>query len=298
MRFHIVDVFAEAPLEGNQLAVFEDAGGLDAGTMQAIAREMNFSETTFVTRRAAGRAAVRIFTPGEELPFAGHPTLGTASVLAAGESAIVLELGAGDVPVRFEAGVGWMTPPRATLGERIAPALAAELVGLDAAELELEHPPVVVTCGPTFALIFVRTLNALTRIEVRADLLRRHAALGAPFVVCEAGYAPGRLAARMLFHDGVAVREDPATGSANTCLAYYLASRGLSGHFAVDQGIEIERPSRIHLQLGRRIEIGGKTCAVAEGAFRVRAAGSTESAAAAVSAGRPRGGAAPRRATI
>jgi trans-2,3-dihydro-3-hydroxyanthranilate isomerase len=267
MHFHIVDVFAEAPLEGNQLAVFENAAGLDARRMQAIAHEMNFSETTFVTGRAPGRATVRIFTPGTELPFAGHPTLGTAWVLAGGAREIVLELGAGDVVVRFDEGRAVMTPPPASFGPAISGELAAELIGLNPADLDPARTPVVSTCGPTFALIFVRTLEALKRIRVRADLLAMHAALGSPFVITEAGYAPGHLGARMVFDDGIAVREDPATGSANTCLANYLAARGMRGRYVVDQGVEIKRPSRLYLDLGERIEVGGKVHAVAEGEF-------------------------------
>lgn len=270
MHFNIVDVFAEAPFQGNQLAVFSDAAGLDARAMQAVAHEMNFSETTFVTGRAPGRATVRIFTPGKELPFAGHPTLGTAWVLAGGEREIVLELAAGDVAVRFDEGRAWMTPPPASLGAAIPPDLAAELIGLDAAELDSAHAPVVSTCGPTFALIFVRTLESLERIRVHADMLERHAALGSPFVISAAGYEPGHLAARMVFDDGIAVREDPATGSANTCLAYYLAARGRRGRFVVDQGVEIKRPSRIYLDIGARIEVGGKVFAVADGALVAR----------------------------
>jgi trans-2,3-dihydro-3-hydroxyanthranilate isomerase len=265
MHFHIVDVFAEAPLEGNQLAVFTDAAGLDATRMQAIAQEMNFSETTFVTGRAPGRAAVRIFEPGRELPFAGHPTLGTAWVLAGGAREIVLELGAGDVAVRFDEGRAFMTPPPASLGAAISPDLAAELIGLEPADLDPAHTPVVSTCGPTFALIFVRSLEALKRIRTRADLLAKHAAFGSPFVVSEAGYEPGHLGARMVFDDGIAVREDAATGSANSCLAYYLAARGRRGRVVVDQGVEIKRPSRLYLDLGERIEVGGKVHAVAQG---------------------------------
>ena len=116
MELTIVDVFAERPLAGNQLAVVADAGSLTDEAMQDIAREMNFSETTFVTSEADERANVRIFTPAWELPFAGHPTLGTAWVLSGGVGEYTLDLEAGAVPVEFTDGVGWMTPPPVTLG--------------------------------------------------------------------------------------------------------------------------------------------------------------------------------------
>ncbi|MCZ6710218.1 MAG: PhzF family phenazine biosynthesis isomerase, partial [Gammaproteobacteria bacterium] len=115
MKLTIVDVFAESRYSGNQLAVVEDCGGLDSKRMQDIAREMNFSETTFVVSQTDERARVRIFTPETELPFAGHPTLGTAWVLTGGEGAYILDLDVGPVAVRFADGLGWISPPAVTL---------------------------------------------------------------------------------------------------------------------------------------------------------------------------------------
>ena len=114
MKLTIVDVFAEQPLAGNQLAVVQDCGSLSDEGMQAIAREMNFSETTFVMREGDAEADVRIFTPAAELPFAGHPTVGTAWVLSGGAGSITLNLKAGPVPVSFDSGIGWMTPAAGT----------------------------------------------------------------------------------------------------------------------------------------------------------------------------------------
>jgi trans-2,3-dihydro-3-hydroxyanthranilate isomerase len=267
VKLTIVDVFAEARYEGNQLAVVEDAGGLDAGRMQAIAREMNFSETTFVTAQAEDRATVRIFTPNEELPFAGHPTLGTAWVLARGEQVrVVLSLPVGDVPVAFEESLAWLTPPAATAGEPVRPEDAAALLGLDAADLDPDLDPQLVTCGPTFPIVGVKSLAALKRVRVDRDTQQRLGIPGFPFAVCRSGYSPDAdFAARMMFFDGVGMREDPATGSANAAFASYLRDRGVSGRRIVEQGFEIRRPSRIYLAVGESLAVGGRVQPVAEG---------------------------------
>jgi len=266
MKLTIVDVFAEAPYQGNQLAVVEDAASLPATTMQDIAREMNFSETTFVLSQTGQRAEVRIFTPGEELPFAGHPTLGTAWVLSGGRGTITLALAGGDVPVRFDAGVGWLTPPPAVEGDSLAPAQAARLVGLPEADLDAEFDPQVVRCGPTFLIVPLRSLDALKRMRVDLDVQRELGIPGFPFTFCRGGYsADADFAARMQFFDGTGVREDPATGSANAALATYLRRRGITGARVVEQGFEIRRPSRIYLDIGEILAVGGRVQPVAEG---------------------------------
>lgn len=266
MKLTIVDVFAEARYQGNQLAVVEDAAELADDIMQAIAREMNFSETTFVVSQADKRAGVRIFTPGEELPFAGHPTLGTAWVLCSGRGDVTLALAAGDVPVRFEDGVGWLTPPPATEGEAVTPARAAALLGLDEDDLDPELDPQVVQCGPVFAIVGVASLAALKRVRVDLAVQRELGIPGFPFAVCRGGYsADADYAARMQFFDGTGIREDPATGSANAAFAAYLRRRGVSGARIVEQGFEIGRPSRIRLDIGERLAVGGRVQPVAEG---------------------------------
>ena len=270
MKLTIVDVFAEARYQGNQLAVVEDAAALTADTMQAVAREMNFSETTFVTRveptPGGPRATVRIFTPAEELPFAGHPTLGTAWVLSGGTGTATLALGAGDVPVTFEAGLGWLTPPPATAGGHLDPADAATLLGLDTADLDATLPPRIVTCGPTFPIIGVASLAALRRVRVDLATQRSLGIEGFPFAVCREGYsADADFAARLMFFDGTGMREDPATGSANAAFASYLRDRGEAGRRIVEQGFEIGRPSRIHLAVGETLAVGGRVVPVAEG---------------------------------
>jgi trans-2,3-dihydro-3-hydroxyanthranilate isomerase len=266
MKLSIVDVFAEARYQGNQLAVVEDAANLPVDTMQDIAREMNFSETTFVLSRTNGRAAVRIFTPGEELPFAGHPTLGTAWVLSGGRGTIVLSLAAGDVPVRFEDGIGWLTPPPASEGDALDPADAAALLGLEITDLDPQFDAQVVQCGPVFPIIGLASLAALKRMRVNLAVQRELGIPGFPFAFCRGGYsADADFAARMQFFDGTGMREDPATGSANAAFAVYLRNRNITGVRIVEQGFEIRRPSRIHLRIGDGLAVGGRVQPVAEG---------------------------------
>ena len=266
MKFSIVDVFAETRYAGNQLAVIEDAADLTGSAMQLIAREMNFSETTFVTARSEESATVRIFTPAEELPFAGHPTLGTAWVLTRGRGGIALTLQAGRVPVRFEADIGWFTPPPVTEGEAIDTGRAAALLGLRPVDLSPDFDPRVAHCGPVFPLIGVRNLDALKRVRVDLAIQRQLGIPGFPFAFCAGSYSSDAdFAARMQFFDGQGIREDPATGSANAAFASYLRTRGFSGAKIVEQGFEIQRPSRIYLDIGERVAVGGKVWPVVEG---------------------------------
>jgi trans-2,3-dihydro-3-hydroxyanthranilate isomerase len=265
MELSIVDVFAESPFAGNQLAVVRGAAALAPDAMQRIAHEMNYSETTFVTAESKGRATVRIFTPNQELPFAGHPTLGTAWLLAGGRGRVTLELGVGDVTVWFERGIAWMQPPATkALGSAGAHEAAAR-IGLTAADLAADFEPVILECGPQFTVIGVNGLGALRR--ARAPAPPSEPGIGnAPFVVCRGGYhADSDFAARMFFFDGAAMREDPATGSANSAFAYLLSTLGYRGRLTVDQGYEIGRPSRIYLDLGDRTAVGGKVQLIAEG---------------------------------
>ena len=167
MHCSIVDVFAEKPLAGNQLAVVRQRGHMDAATMQAVAREMNFAETTFVVEESDGEARVRIFTAAQESPFAGHPTLGTAWVLGRDRSVYTLELAAGRVSVSFDAsGIAWMQPPPAALGDTLPLNLAAALLGLAEEDVDQSIPCRYAEVGPRFVLIGVQTLDALRRARV------------------------------------------------------------------------------------------------------------------------------------
>ena len=272
MELTIVDVFAERPLAGNQLAVVRDAASLTTDAMQDIAREMNFSETTFVISESADRANVRIFTPAWELPFAGHPTLGTAWVLAGGQGSYTLDLEAGAVPVEFKADVGWMAPPPVTLGDTYPLADTARLIGLHESQLDPDHPVRFAQVGPQFILIGVKDLDALRAAKlneaVHQQLLADGLGVQCVFIFTSEAYgADADYASRMYFHSGN-VREDPATGSANSAFAAYLRDlRGGSFDVVVDQGVEMKRPSRLYLKIGEDLQVGGKTQLVATGSF-------------------------------
>jgi len=277
MKLTIVDVFAEQPLAGNQLAVVRQASALTDTQMQAIALEMNFSETTFVTREEPGRATVRIFTPDYELPFAGHPTLGTAWVLAHEEGSYVLDLPAGPVPVEFDNGTAWMTPPPVKLNSTFPDALAAELIGVSSNDIDSNYPARFAEVGPKFVLIGVNSLAALKKSKLNEIAHQRFLKEGLDvqhvFVFSGDSYGPDAdYASRMYFHSG-SYREDPATGSANCAFAAYLKElkaeegKGDSYEVVVDQGVEINRPSRLYLRIADSIQVGGKVQLVLKGQF-------------------------------
>lgn len=270
MRLDIVDVFAEAPLQGNQLAVVHDAGALSDERMQDIAREMNFSETTFVLNHTAERAKVRIFTPGQELPFAGHPTLGTAWVLGREQGAYTLDLPVGPVGVTFaDDGVCWMTPPMPQTQGSISIEQAAALLDLSSDELNVAFPPALLKIGPEFVFIAVRDDSVLARTGLNAQVRRELLAAGVPvssvFAFCESQATD--YAARMFFDAG-GLREDPATGSANSAFAIYLRDLCAKpvGSYVVAQGDYMLRPSRIYLDIGvDSYRVGGRVQSVVRG---------------------------------
>ncbi|MCR9260974.1 MAG: PhzF family phenazine biosynthesis protein [Pseudomonadaceae bacterium] len=282
LRIVVVDVFAEKPLAGNQLAVVLGAADLTEEQMQLIAREMNFSETTFVLREAADEADVRIFTPASELPFAGHPTLGTAWVLTAGARSITLNLAGGRVPVDFVDGVAWMTPPPVEFKEPIATGDAAALLGLSESDLNSDFSVAVAVVGPGFLLVPLKDLSTLKGARFNLDLLHEMTASGVldksvdgVFAFSSEPYdATADFASRMFFEAGDA-REDPATGSANACFAAYLKAAGggaktVSGaSVVVDQGVEILRPSRLYLNLSEPLQVGGKVQPVLDGVITI-----------------------------
>ncbi|MEM7099249.1 MAG: PhzF family phenazine biosynthesis protein [Pseudomonadota bacterium] len=270
----IVDVFAERPLQGNQLAIVHDASSLTDAQMQAIALETNYSETTFITRSSQGEADVRIFTPTAELPFAGHPTVGTAWELTRGLGSITLNLKVGPVPVVFQDGVGWMIPPPVEFLEPLDRATAANLVELSEADLAEDLPVEIAQVGPKFVIIPVRSLQALRRarlsLDVHTALLSEDNPVLSAFVVCSEPYTEDAdFATRMFFVAG-GLREDPATGSANTAFAAYLRKhRGPLGDVVVDQGFEINRDSRLYLKVEDKIQVGGRVQPVFQGELRI-----------------------------
>jgi len=295
-RFHIVDVFAEALYAGNTLAVVRGAADLDPSTMQRIAREFGFSETTFVTslspvppgaqRASLSEAVVRIFTPAVELPFAGHPTLGTAWVirehLAPGRPAtVVLSLGVGRVPVAFEAEAGgsevaWLTAPEVTLGRTIARERIAPALGLAAAEIATDLPVQHVLAGVEFVHVALTSRAAVAKACFDPRAFAKLAAEGFPrhvYLFAREAESPGvDLHARMLLEDG-GLREDPATGSATACLGAYLLAHGSHGDrfsLRIEQGVEMGRPSLLRLEVtgpsaAAKIRVGGRVFESARG---------------------------------
>ncbi len=282
LPFVQVDVFTSRPLEGNALAVFTDARGLSTEEMQAIARETHLSETTFVLPDPAARPGaptpVRIFTVGHELPFAGHPTLGTAAVLRRGEREVVLALGVGEIPVRFEdragATFGEMRQRDPEFGAVHAREDVARATGLALADLAPDVPVETVSTGVPFTMVPVRRLAALQALRLdlaRAeDYLARTGGGSFYFVARETVDPSARLHARMIFYGG----EDPATGSAAGCCAAWMRRHGLSAPgevVAIEQGLEASRPSRILVRAsgeGERVtdvRVGGNVVEVARG---------------------------------
>ena len=284
---HLVDVFTDRPCAGNQLAVVTGAKGLTTRQMQAFAREMNFSETTFVLsdQPQGGGWPVRIFTPAEELPFAGHPTLGTAHVirhalLGGRVDRVTLALGIGLTPVFVERDAKrelyWMRQRYPTFGERLPRKAVAPMLGLSPADLD-SHPIDVVSTGLPTLIVPVRTRRALERIRVDRDGLRTLVkGVEATAVLAfapGAGRAGHQLTARV-FVDELGVPEDAATGSSNGCLAAWLVQNRFLGDDAislrVEQGTSIGRPSSLHLRAmrtsrGIEIRVGGGVVDVARG---------------------------------
>ena len=253
------DVFTAVPLEGNQLAVFTDARGLSDSEMQALAREMNLSETTFVfphdavTEQEHG-VRVRIFTVDEELPFAGHPTLGTAMVLRRDNPAeqITLDLNIGKIPVRFSSKEGLpfgvMTQRDPQFGETHSREAIARAAGLSMEQISDDAPIQTVSTGNAFAIVPLRSLDALRRLAptwaAMNEYLSRSDAKFFYFVSRETVNPGAKLQARMIFYNG----EDPATGSAaGPCIAwavkYGVAPSGQQ--ILIEQGVEMKRRSRI-----------------------------------------------------
>lgn len=273
MRFFQVDVFAEGPYAGNPLAVFPEASELDAAQMQAIALEMNLSETIFITSASDASYSARIFTPAEELPFAGHPTLGAAWTLRemgiVTSSSCTQNTGAGETHVRFDGEMVWLTRTGASKEDlestqpdargAIARALGLQEgdVGLEARELGRSGflRPALADTGLEHLIVPVRNLEALGRARADGAALDRFSHQGA---YCFTAVGAGRVRARGLFPN-LGIEEDPATGSAAADLGAYLVHRIGAIDLEVDQGVEMGRPSRLHVKAGPdAVEVGGR----------------------------------------
>ena len=261
-----LDVFTAVPLEGNPLAVFPDGRGLADKEMQALAREMNLSETAFILPRDAATeeqrgVEVRIFTPEEELPFAGHPTLGTAYYLhrAKGRPEIRLDLKVGTIPVSFGQDAegrifGEMRQRDPEFGSSHTAEAIASLAGLELADMDTSLPIQTVSTGLAFAIAPVRSLKALQKIRLDWPRAEDYAAkTDAKFIFFmsrETSDPAARMQARSIFYNG----EDPATGSASGCAAAWMVRHGVAKpeeHVRIDQGLEIYRRSLIYVRAGR-----------------------------------------------
>ncbi len=280
-----VDVFTANPLEGNQLAVFTDASALSTEQMQRIANETNYSETTFVIPKSfeqtkAQGHRVRIFTVNEELPFAGHPTLGTAWVLRGngGADDIVLDLNVGKIHVRFteENGhpFGEMQQRDPEFGQIHSREEVARATGLELDDIASDVPIHSVSTGMMFVIVPIARLSTMQSLTL--DLARAQRYLDQTdgrffYFVCRETVDPkARLHSRMIFYNG----EDPATGSASGCTAAWMVKHGVAQseeRVVIEQGIEMKRPSRIFVRASRNgdrvinVRVGGQAVEVARG---------------------------------
>ncbi len=289
MKFYTVDVFAESKYSGNQLAVFRDSGRLSDSQMQQIAQEMHYSETTFITSEAErdGGYDVRIFTPETELPFAGHPTLGTAYIL---QSEIIkkplpevrLNLKVGQIPVTFsytkgQADLLWMKQNEPTFGKTLDPEPVAEFLGLTMPDLDERFPVREVSTGVPFLIVPLKNLKAVRRVEFdRGKYLKFAEKVESRIVLVfspETYKKDNDLNVRVL-GPSLGVPEDPATGSGNGCLAAYLVKHRYFGKDNIDvkveQGYEIGRKSLLLLKVRERagkidVNVGGRVQFVAKG---------------------------------
>lgn len=297
-RYHTLDVFTDRPFAGNPLAVFPDARGLVDAQMQAIAKELNLSETVFVlpAESAEHTRRVRIFTPGSEIPFAGHPTVGTAHLLVHlgvvpfvnGEARMVLGENVGPVPVLVREGppafaqlsAAQMPRRGAAAPERAA---LARVLSLDPADLEVEgDAPEVWSCGVPFLFVPVRDRAALARARIDASHLeavlarRGHSEV---VVFCRDPERPGSDFRARMFAPGLGIVEDPATGGAAAAFGGYVAARLAPGdgtsRWVIEQGFEMGRPSLLFLEVDRdanrltAVRVGGHAVRMSEGVMHV-----------------------------
>jgi trans-2,3-dihydro-3-hydroxyanthranilate isomerase len=290
-EFVQLDVFTQTPLAGNPLAIFPDARGLSHAEMQALAREMNLSETTFILPRDAATEAregkqVHIFTVETELPFAGHPTLGTALYLYASESSkpaeITLDLKAGKIPVRFTANseksggdrvdgqvFGEMRQRDPQFGPPLSREEVARIIGIPVDEISSEWPIQPVSTGLTFAVVPFRNQQALSDLKFSynqaTEFLKNTDANFFYFLCPERREGRIEARARMFFYGG----EDPATGSAAGCAASWMVQHGVAKNdeqVVIRQGAECRRPSEMHVRATRE---GGRVSNVRVGGYAV-----------------------------
>jgi trans-2,3-dihydro-3-hydroxyanthranilate isomerase len=287
--FYIVDVFAIDRYTGNQLAVFTHAEGLSDREMQTLAREMNYSETTFILGEMQNNKGytTRIFTPSKELPFAGHPTLGTAYIIhqyirEETRSPINLNLKVGQIPVTIKKGedgeeLFWMQQNSPIFQQELTPDALAEVLSLNPEEIDRKFPIREVSTGLPFIIVPLKKQLALKQVKVRREkyfaLIEKTEAQSILIFCPETNLPENQLSVRV-FGEALGVPEDPATGSANGCLAAYLVEYDYFGSDSLDirveQGYEIDRPSLLFLKATKKdteieVLVGGKVIEIARG---------------------------------
>ncbi len=296
LRYHLIDVFTNQPFGGNQLAVFTNGRGVDSVLMQKIAAELNLSETTFVLppQDDANDFRVRIFTPATEMPIAGHPSVGTAFVLAreqmidtsGPQQTILFEEGVGVIPMELELQAGQpdfirMTQPLPEFGSIFADhKTIAQLLSINPAGIDANYPLQVVSCGVPFLFVPIKDLATIRQIKVRQDvweaILKDYETPHIFVFTQETETEEGTVHSRM-FAPALGIAEDPATGVASGPLGSYLVQYGLVStsngqvHILSEQGFEINRPSFIYIDITQQnnqitnVSIKGQCVAIGEG---------------------------------
>jgi trans-2,3-dihydro-3-hydroxyanthranilate isomerase len=284
MEYFITDVFGEKKYSGNQLATFFEFGTVSEDEMQQIAREINYSETTFITcgEKINNGYDVRIFTPASEIEFAGHPTLGTAFIidkyLEKGKSGkLLLNLRAGQIPVTKKNGFYWMKHNTPTFKKRIDPSILAGVLSISEYDIIDKFPVQEVSTGLPVTIVPLKSMAALKRASISKAEYEGfiEEAWGKVILVfSRETYSPTQSLAVRVFVDYLGIPEDPATGSAMGCLAAYLLNFGVLGkkriEISVGQGYEIDRPSNLYIEATREgnefdINVGGKVFEIARG---------------------------------
>jgi trans-2,3-dihydro-3-hydroxyanthranilate isomerase len=289
--FYVADVFAERKYEGNQLAVFRKSKELSDDNMQTLAREMHFSETTFIMsdEKRDGGFDVRIFTPEHEIPFAGHPTLGTAfiiqqEIIGQAVERVVLNLRVGQIPVNFkykgkDVENLWMRQINPTFGATFDRQTISQVLNIDPADIDDRYPIQEVSTGTPFFMVPLKTLSAVKRASINRDRffgLIENTQAKAILIFCPETKGDDNHLTVRVFADYYGVPEDPATGSANGCLAGYLVKHRYFGKDRIDlkveQGHQINRPSLLYLKAEEKAEeirvlVGGGVQMVARGEF-------------------------------
>ncbi|WP_121612821.1 PhzF family phenazine biosynthesis protein [Mesobacillus foraminis] len=286
LRYYILDVFSQGKYSGNQLAVFRDAEEITDQQMQQIAREVNFSETTFILsdRNQNSRYDVRIFTPQEEVPFAGHPVLGTAYVIQREiiqnpQDELMVKLKAGEVPVSFDyqEEVIWMKQGIPVFGQTINADKMSEVLNLDRKDFNMDYPVQEVSTGLPVIIVPLKSLEAVKNVRINKEnyyKLIEHTEAKGIIVFSPETYHPENDVNVRDFADYYGIPEDPATGSSNGCLGSYLVKYRFFGksqiHIRVEQGYEINRNSLLFVKAkehGEKIDVrvGGRVEKLAQG---------------------------------